>query len=166
MIYVCSLAEMPVHFAALRPSHLVSLNNPDELPETPNGLKPDSHLRLAMHDIAAPQPSLVAPDRDHVESLITFLQAWPGESPLLVHCYAGVSRSMAAALLALQFHHFNDVEEAALWLRRAAPHANPNRRILQIADEVLRGGGALLRAAERMGDHQPLEIGPLVRVSP
>jgi predicted protein tyrosine phosphatase len=166
MIYVCNLVEMPLHVAALRPSHLVSLNNPDELPQTPGGLSPDNHLRLGMHDISAPQIALVAPDREQVAALLAFLKAWPGQAPLLLHCYAGISRSMAAALLALHFHHFADFTRAARWLRRSAAHANPNRRIVQIADELLGARGALIDAAQAMGDCEPLEVGPLVRVAP
>lgn len=166
MIYVCSLAEMPLQVALLRPSHLVSLNNPDELPQTPRGIPAGHHLRLAMHDISEPRDGLVAPDYAQVATLVAFLEAWPGQFPLLLHCYAGISRSMAAALLALYFHHFDDFAQAAHWLRRAAPHANPNRRIVQIADELLGAHGALLEAVRRMGDSRPIGVGPLVRVAP
>lgn len=166
MIFVCNLAEMPLHAASLRPSHLVSLNNPDELPQTPRGLPAEHHLRLGMHDISAPQAHLVAPDHEQIAALLTFLKAWPGQSPLLLHCYAGVSRSMAAALLALHFHHFTDFAQAVHWLRHTAPHANPNPRIVGIADELLGAGGALIEATQTMGECRPLEVGPLVRVAP
>lgn len=166
MIYVCNLEEMPRHAESLRPSHLVSLNNPDELPQTPPGVRPSRHLRIAMHDITDPVDDHIHPEVEHVEALVAFLQGWSREGPLLIHCYAGVSRSMAAALIALRLHVFDDPASAARRLRAAAPHARPNRRIIELADPLLGAGGRLVAGLADMGDALPVIQGPLVRVSP
>ncbi len=43
MIYVCSLAELPVLMADLRPTHIVSMLGDEPFPATPNGV--GDHLR-------------------------------------------------------------------------------------------------------------------------
>ena len=61
----------------------------------------DRHLMLRMNDIAfAGAGDLVAPERAHVDQIIDFARQWAGDGPLLVHCWLGVSRSPAAAMIA------------------------------------------------------------------
>ena len=84
--------------------------------------------------------------------LIAFVRAWPHEeAPLLIHCMAGISRSMAAALIALVTKAGGREMEAAGQIRRAAPHAYPNRRMIALADGLLACEGRLVEAREAMG---------------
>jgi len=151
MIYVCGLEDMPRYVAALRPSHLVSVMSPDELPPTPPGLDPARHLRIACHDIVEPLPGHVLPEARHVESLVAFAREWAPASPMLVHCLAGVSRSTAAALIAAVVHAPGQEALLARRLRAAAPHANPNRRLIALADEILGCNGRLVEAVRAIG---------------
>lgn len=165
MIHVCCLAEMPEHVAQLRPSHLVSLVNPDEMPETPTGIVADRHLRVAVHDICEPLAGCIHPDRTHVELLVAFLLDWAHErGSLLIHCYAGVSRSMAAALTALAAKAPGRELEAALALRAAAPHAQPNRRLVALADELLGCEGRLVAARDAIGYAPAIPRAPLTPI--
>ncbi len=166
MIYICSLAEMPEHVRSLRPSHLVSLLTASEQPPTPDGLAPDRHHRVEVNDISEPMDGYVLPQDDHIAGLIGFLEGWDGGTPLLVHCFAGISRSTAAALIALTFRHDGREEEAALRLRAAASHAQPNRRMIELADARLARGGRLLAALATMGEASLCPYGPLTRVEP
>ena len=77
-----------------------------------------------------------------------------------MHCYAGVSRSTATALIAATMKT-GDAHWSALRLRAAAPHAAPNRRIISLADEVLDLGGELETASAAMGDPVGVVEGPL-----
>ena len=165
MIYVCNLHEMPTHAGVLRPSHLISLVTSVEQPPTPDGILIERHLRLEIDDISEPLPGAVLPERHHVESLIEFIDIWAhDDAPLLVHCVAGISRSMASALIALVLKAGGREEEAARRLRAAAPHAQPNRRIIGLADEILGLEGRLIAAREAMGPAELLMHGPLVRL--
>lgn len=166
MLYVCSLHEMATCAERLRPSHLVSLNNPDELPRTPPCVEPGRHLRLAMHDVTEATAGCVLPEAEQVQALLHFVADWDGGAPLLIHCYAGVSRSMAAALITLHQRYYRDERSAAAALRAAAPHACPNRRLVALGDGLLGCEGRLLAARDAMGDPRPLERGPLVRITP
>ena len=162
MIHVCSLADMPNCVAQLRPSHLVSLLTPDELPDTPQGLPPERHLRIGVSDIVEPLPGHILPDEGHIEALIAFADGWQRTTPLLVHCYAGVSRSMAAALILLALEAKGREAEVVALLADVAPHAWPNPRMIQIADRLLGRRGRLSAAVEAMTPRQFGALGPLV----
>ena len=168
VVYVCSLEEMPWHVARLRPGHLVSLVAPREQPPTPAGIAGARHLRLAVDDISEPLAHYTLPDEDHVRLLIGFLRDWHDAcrrtGPILIHCVAGISRSTAAALVALALTGPGREALAAEQLRRAAPHASPNRRIVALADRLLGRAGRLIAARESMGPAEPLDAGPLVEL--
>jgi predicted protein tyrosine phosphatase len=164
MIYVCNLREMPRHAAALRPSHIVSLVDEGYQPPTPAGFPAACHHRVQVHDISDPVDGMVCAAEADVTRLIEFLTQWPGQAPLLVHCYAGISRSMAAALVALVVGAPGREVEAARAMRRAAPHAQPNRRIIALADAILGREGRLIAARDGMGPARLLTEGPLVRL--
>jgi predicted protein tyrosine phosphatase len=166
MIYVCGLDEMPEYVRALRPGYLVSLVQSTFQPPTPAEIRPDRHLRLAVDDVSEPVQGYVTPGEEDVQKLIDFLRSWPGDEALLLHCYAGVSRSTAAALIALALNADGREMEAARVLRDAAPHAQPNSRIVALADRLLGREGRLVAAREAMGPAVPMFEGPLVELSP
>ncbi len=163
MIYLCNLWDMPKHVAELHPSGLISLVAPEEQPLTPAEIPAERHLRLAVHDITEPRPGQVAPAAEHVSALIEFLNQAQGQS-VLIHCVAGISRSTAAALVALVLDAEGREMEAACRLRQAAPHAYPNRRLIALADRLLGRRGRLIAACEAMGPAEGLSWGPLVRL--
>ena len=165
MIYVCNLLEMPVHVEALAPSHLVSLLAPGELPPTPGSILADRHLRIEVHDICEALDGHVMPQAEHVVEVVEFMRAWPHtEGPALIHCFAGISRSMAAALIGLVVKAGGREQEAAAAMRKAAPHAWPNARMIALADEILGCEGRLIAAREAMGPAELTHAGPLVRL--
>jgi predicted protein tyrosine phosphatase len=94
--------------------------------------------------------------------LLDFFGSWSGATPLLVHCVAGVSRSTAAALIAFIHKHPGLESEAAQRLRKTAPHAHPNRRMIALADSMLGCDGRLIQARESMGPAVPVSSGPLI----
>ena len=166
MIYICSLEEMPHHVRTLRAGYLVSLVQAAFQPPTPQEVKVERHLRIQVDDISAHTDGWVAPEGAHVEELIAFLRSWPGDEALVMHCYAGVSRSMAAGLIAMTLDAEGREQEAALALRAAAPHALPNTRIIALADRILGREGRLVAARDAMGPATPVIEGPLVELVP
>jgi len=166
LIYVCNLFDMPYYARALRADYLVSLVQPEFQPPTPAGVRSERHLRVAVHDISEPMEGSVVPGEAHVRELIKFLCDWPGSGPLLLHCYAGVSRSTAAALIALTLRAKDREMEAAQVLRDAAPHAHPNARIIALADQLLDRNGRLIAARSAMGPGEPVGEAPLVALRP
>jgi len=164
LIFVCSLPELNRHAAALRPARLISIIGEAEQPDTPPGLAAGRHLRVACDDITAPVPAAVVPDRRHVKQIIAFARQWDPETPLLVHCRAGISRSTATALIAHAAHFPEVVEVAFAHLCRVAPYAQPNALIVRYGDELLGLGGRLVAAREAMADVEPALEGSLVNI--
>lgn len=149
VVRVCDLAGLPDEAAAMTPHKIVTLVNPGTpLPEVP-GTPEDRRLRLFFHDLTErADAEEVLADLALVARLLDFARAVepPG---LLIHCYAGFSRSTAAALAVLALHNPGREAEAARLLRAAGPHAVPNRLVLTLADRLL-GGDRLVRALEAM----------------
>ncbi len=111
------------------------------------------HHRVHLHDIREPLDGHVTPSGDHVRGLVEFLKGWRNDEPLLVHCWAGISRSTATAFIAACLHNpQTDEREIALGLRAASPTAFPNTRIVAFADELLNRGGRMTAAVEAMGE--------------
>ena len=162
-VYVSTLVELAEHARAIRPGRLVSLVPPYEQPPTPQGLAPECHLRLELDDIDAPLPGHILPELQHIVDLIAFVQDWDGVSPFLVHCAKGISRSMAAAFVAIAIKSGGDERTVARHIRDQAAHAKPNRRIVALADRLLQRDGRLVSALEAMGPAVPVESGRLVR---
>jgi predicted protein tyrosine phosphatase len=152
VLIVSPLRLLPTVIAARAPSHLLTLLPPEEMTLTPTGFAPGRHLRLAMHDISAPSAGLIAPDAAMVEQALAFGRSWDPAAPMLVHCWAGISRSTASAFaIACARDPDADELEIALTMRRASPSAFPNRRIVALADDILGRQGRMVAAVEAMG---------------
>jgi predicted protein tyrosine phosphatase len=153
---VCGLSEAERLIVQRTPSHVVTLLDPWTLPIAPRGVPPERHLRLGVNDICEPAEGMIPPDAAAVASLLAFARTWDGASPILIHCWAGISRSTASAFaLACERSPEADERRIALALRQAAPHAYPNRRIVALADDLLGRGGRMVDAVDAMGafDH-------------
>ena len=152
MIHVCSLARLHETIATTGARHVVSLLADEASLIRPATVPPENHLWLQLHDISAPLEGCVAPQTEHVEQLIAFVQRWPRESALVIHCYAGVSRSSAAAFVSVcALSPASDERAIAMALRRASPSATPNIRIVTIADRLLARRGRMVAAVEAIG---------------
>ena len=76
----------------------------------------------------------------------------PANHPVLIHCYAGVSRSTAAAFIAAcALNPTRDEAEIARAIRAASPTATPNARLVAIGDSMLERGGRMSAAIEGIG---------------
>lgn len=150
-LIVCGLADLPKVIADRRPSHVLTLLGSDGMIGPLEAFGP-RHLRLSVNDIAEAADGLVLADVDMVQRLIDFGRTWDEAAPMIVHCWAGISRSTASAFtLACERSPHMDERTIALTMRRAAPHAYPNRRIVALADDLLGRGGRMVDAVEAMG---------------
>ena len=152
MIHVCSLARLHATVDETGARHIVTLLRLTDRVERPSHIAPQNHLVLAVDDIAAPMDGYTAPGQEHVEQLIAFVGQWDRSAPLVVHCYAGISRSTAAAFTAAcALNPQRDEQQIAWQIRRASRTAQPNARIVSIADRLLKRGGRMVRAVETIG---------------
>jgi predicted protein tyrosine phosphatase len=165
-IYVAPLSQVSSTIEGARVSHLVTLINGDTLVPTPPSITPDRHLRLDMNDICEPADGLVLPCEEHVAELVQFALDWDRKAPLLIHCWAGISRSTAAAFITLcALNPGADEFGLARALRRASATAYPNRRLVTLGDEVLSRSGRMIRAVEKIGRGEFAEEGQVFSLS-
>jgi predicted protein tyrosine phosphatase len=152
-IVVCPLASIAETAVRHKAREMVSLIAEKQDFHRPGVIRAERHLKLAMNDIGfAGTGGLIAPSEAHVEQLIDFVRDWDQSAPLVVHCWMGVSRSPAAAVIAiLALHPEQDDMELAHRLRKVAPHATPNTRLIEIGDRMLKRDGRLVAAMKSIG---------------
>jgi predicted protein tyrosine phosphatase len=152
MIHVCSLARLHRTVENTGARHVVTLLKDVDLVQRPDTITPDNHLVLGIDDIVEPIDGYVAPADEHVAKLISFVRSWDRGNPLVIHCYAGISRSTAGAFVAACVLNPHRSELAiAQELRRASITATPNMRIVSLADVMLGRGGRMNAAIETIG---------------
>ena len=136
-------------------THLLSLEDPGTPKATPpwfNG----SHQQFHFHDVESVREAealnAVAPSEAHVASVLAFGDeclrvSRTARVHLLVHCFAGASRSTAAcyalAARVLGRGHAAEALQIVLTLR---PEAFPNSLIVRHADKLLGFDGELVSA--------------------
>jgi predicted protein tyrosine phosphatase len=152
MIHVCSLARLHETVADSGARHVISLLDDSFYVERPRSVPPENHLRLRVHDISVPLDGHVLPGEEHVTNLLDFVRGWDRRTPLVVHCFAGISRSTASAFAsACALAPHRDEAIIARALRRASPTATPNIRIVSLADRLLGRDGRMIAAIETIG---------------
>jgi predicted protein tyrosine phosphatase len=165
MIHVCSLAALPDTVCATRASHVLTvMANVDQV-RRPESILPANHLKVQMDDITEQLDGFVAPSHSHIEQVLEFVRGWDRGAPMVVHCYAGISRSTASAFAAAcLLNPHRDEISIARQIRAASPIASPNRLIVSLADRALGREGRMLRALDEMGPGSMMVEGVPFRV--
>lgn len=164
-IIVCPLSWVELVARTRRPSHVITLLDPDHEIPTPEGIAPARHLRLGCWDVADDSHGLAPPDETVVREVVAFGRDWSGDEPILIHCWAGVSRSTAGAFtLACERNPDKPEMEIARDLRARSSIASPNLKIVALADDLLGRGGRMVDAVQAIGrgapafENQPFEL--------
>src|SRR3954464_4477123 len=139
MIHVCSLARLHDTVRDTGARHVVTLIKDVSLVHRPATIAAENHLLLDMDDITDHIDGYVAPAEEHVGDLLRFVRSWDRANPLVVHCYAGISRSTAGAFVtACALNPQRDELAIARALRAASQTAMPNIRIVRLRAHLLR----------------------------
>lgn len=151
-LIVSPLSQLDETWRLRQPSHVIGMLAPStEQPEL-EGHAADRRLMLSFHDINGPMDGYIAPDVAMVSSVLEFARGWDGRTPMLIHCWAGISRSTATAyILACERNPGMTELHIAQRLRAASPMATPNRLMVQIADDLLGRGGRMVDAIDVIG---------------
>ncbi len=151
MIIVCPLHAAPALVKDHGASHAISLLSPESpWPVFPT-LAADRHLKLTLHDITAAAPGMSEPRMPDAERLVDFVRTWDASAPLLIHCWAGISRSTASAFTALCMFRDEPEDKLAWELREASPSATPNRLLISHVDTLLGRQGRMVEAIDAIG---------------
>ena len=151
-INVCSLSLLDATVMATGAKQILTLLNVGTKVVRPASVDERMHLFLGMNDIVEAVDGQILPGDDHLSQLLRFVRGWDQQSPLVIHCFAGVSRSTAAAFTtACALNPGLDEHELAQTIRLLSPTATPNRRIVALADDRLGRNGRMLAAIDAIG---------------
>ncbi|MCX8280533.1 tyrosine phosphatase family protein [Phyllobacterium sp. 0TCS1.6C] len=143
------LAEAAAQFGA---RDMLSLINAGTPVTRPAEIEAARHLFIGFNDIVEPMEGMTHPTVEHINQFLEFGRRWDRRAPLLIHCYAGISRSTAGAYItALALNPELDEVELAQTLRRNAPSATPNGRLVALADDMLGRKGRMVDAIKAIG---------------
>jgi predicted protein tyrosine phosphatase len=151
MIHVSSLSSLDTVTARLESYDLLTLLSPDHPSVDWSAFACERHIRLAFHDIIEPMPGLVVPDRDIMQAVLDFGRHGGAQRALLIHCWAGISRSSAAAFAIACDRNPGFERDIAAELRRRSRAATPNRLMVRLADDLLERNGRMIEAVEAIG---------------
>jgi predicted protein tyrosine phosphatase len=152
MIHVCSLAALHPTVEMTGASHILTVMANVAQVQRPASVVEANHLKIEMDDITEEIDGFRAPSLGHIEQFLDFVRAWDRGAPLVVHCYAGISRSTASAFAAAcALNPHRDEALIARQIRKASASAYPNRRIVALADQALGRDGRMLRALDEIG---------------
>jgi predicted protein tyrosine phosphatase len=146
-ITVCGIDELAGHCTA-GVSHVLSILDPEwPIPTAFGSFGEHERLELRFHDVVEAEPSIVAPQPEHVRELLAFGRDLTPGAHLLVHCHAGVSRSTASlSLILAQALPACPAKAIFAEVLRIRPIAWPNLRIIELGDLLLQRDGTLTAA--------------------
>ena len=122
-------------------------------------------MTIKFNDISLSNDDIHHEQRIACGRLINFLTSHDMRYPMLIHCTLGISRSTAAAYIALNLHLKNKEYEIAQYLRSKIPYAVPNITLISIADSLLGSNGSMKVAIEALPSPIMSEAGGCKMVS-
>lgn len=151
-VSICGVAELH-GFATRGVSHVLSILDPyTPTPAAFAVFRPHRRHDMRFHDtIVGDDLGKPLPQDEHVEAVLAFGEALAGEpvDHLLVHCFAGVSRSTASAVMLMAQRNPGREAECFAALHDIRPRCWPNSAMIGIADRLLGRKGRLIEAMRK-----------------
>ena len=159
MIIVCSLSDLVDVCESIKPKYLISVIDPGYEPETPKFVQ--KHLKLGFDDIIkissdnnifrlnTKEIPQLPPNHFHIDSITQFTNTWNVKEDIVIHCWCGVSRSMATAIYLMCKKNMDDIDKNIKYIRSIAPHANPNKLLIKLFEENLGTNGEIAKSLEK-----------------
>jgi|TARA_B110000444_G_C18850016_1_gene604812 predicted protein tyrosine phosphatase len=117
---------------------IISIYSPNNSFPLFPGIKNKDILRLCFNDIDQARYNLKTISQKDIRSVLSFVQK-NQDSDILIHCYAGVSRSIAISIIIFFMYNRNFTpSEIYNLIKEKAPFANPNKLVLRQAGSVIK----------------------------
>lgn len=151
-LHICSLSRLHETVERVGASHLASLINEGTPVVRPATIAAENHLFLGFNDIVEPMEGFIPASSAQMARFIDFVVTWDRARPMVIHCWAGISRSTAGGYIAA-CALMPDLDEAFLAreLRERSPSATPNSRLVALADGILGRDGRMIAAIRAIG---------------
>ena len=151
-LHVCPLSLVDDTVRATGARTLLTLINRHTPVPRPAEVAPEKHFFIAVSDIVTAHEGQILPAAEHVEQVLSVARAWDRAAPMVIHCWAGVSRSTAAAYISACALSPERCEfELARTLRERSPTATPNALMISVADAILGREGRMIEAVAAIG---------------
>jgi len=164
MIIVTSLKDHAVVCESLQARHLISVIDPGFEPSTPKCVR--QHLKLGFDDIVEIKKdnfiyrnslinesetpnNQILPNINHINKIAKFVSKWDQKHPIVIHCWCGVSRSMATAIFIFCKIFPNNIDSNVRYMRSIAAHANPNVLMIDLFEKYLGVQGQIKEAFKK-----------------
>ena len=159
MIIVCSLNDLNAVCESVKPKYLISVIDPGYAPKTPKHVT--KHLKLGFDDIVkiskdnhifrlnTDEVPQLPPNEEHVDQIVNFTKSWSNKDDIVIHCWCGVSRSMATAIYLLCKENNLNIEKNIKYLMNIAPHANPNKLLIKYFEKKLKIEDKIIQALKK-----------------
>ena len=158
-LIVCPERHLPAAFDLSGPARLLTLRSPAGEHAPLQDARVTDRLVLEFNDIDGAREGLTPPGPEMIAALLAYGAALP---VLVVQCFAGVSRSTAAAYaLACQAAGPGAEGRLAADLRRLSPAATPNPLMVSLADRLLSREGRMVEAIAAIGRGAQAFEGPV-----
>lgn len=155
-ILVCSKSMVPDMVSDHNVTHIISLLDPrDSLPLT-SQITSCERLHLVFEDVLD-ETDKNAPTREQVQTLLSWTKNLPRDAVVLIHCFAGISRSTAAAIGILA-QETKNIEKSIEIIKSQRPNLCPNPVISKFADDILGFNGQLHDECEKVANFRILTL--------
>jgi len=131
-------------------THVISISDAKrEVPAVEGVYKVKKRLVLSFDDVSIVRKGYREPRAEDVERILRLAATVDDKSSLLCHCEQGISRSTAAAFIVLcdRFGPKREAE-AMSFIINCQEGARPNELMVEIADQLMKRGGAMVKELE------------------
>lgn len=147
-IIVTSKADAARAYKEYSITHVLTILNSGEGLSCPVLMDRNNWKRINCSDAMKPD-HLDAPTKEMVIEALTWANNLPDDARLLVHCWAGISRSTAMAIaIMVQKYGYNSIDHCVNHVYSMRKVCCPNPVITKYADEYLDCNGELHKKAQ------------------
>lgn len=141
-IAICGVHEVPA-FAATRLDHIISFREIHQPGPDVRGFQHPYTLHSFVFGDTGDASNPQAPTEAMMRRLVgIYAQTKPAQS-VLFHCFAGVSRSSAAAFIWLVYHGAPYAAAYQAVVQMRGPFVCPNQLMVSLADQIMGRGGEM-----------------------
>lgn len=139
---ICGVQEVP-NFATVPLDHIISIREIHQPAPDIRAFKTDFTLHSFVFADTSNTANNLAPREDHMRRLVDIYKQTAPNQAILFHCFAGVSRSSAAAFIWLVHHGASyDIAYKSIVSARG-PFVSPNQLMIDLADKVMGRNGEM-----------------------